>query len=613
MSDRDDKISAWKVPPSRYLTTRPAEFGLPPKPASQYVTMRDGCRLATDIYIPQGANRAQRFPTLLIFTPYYRRFETNGEVAETAPAAARYRDFFVVRGYVVAVVDVRGTGASFGTRDALRSPIERDDYAEVAQWTIEQPWSNGVIGSTGISYVGAAACFLASTGHPSVKAIAPLFGVSDIYSEQLYPGGLLSKVWTSAYDRLMLAMDHDRRDLLGQFSYYADPGLRGPHRTDDDTNGTLLAAAIEEHRSNFSLNEAASEFTFRDEGMLHDPSLTLAACSPYYYLDQISPDVPIYSVSGWFDGAGYSNGAITRFLTRNNRHDRLLLGAWDHGARTHVSPWREEAAPQFDLLAELLRFFDTHLLGRETALAQEAPIHYFDVHAEAWRSTPCWPPAHVTERFFLSAGHALTQTPGARCADSYQVDFTATSGKQTRYERLGADSIVDYYPDWTERSASLLTYETAPLTHTMSIVGHPVATLLMSFDQGDASIFVYLSEVDTTGHVHYVTEGMLRAIHRKTSAAPATYVTSWPFRTYHRTDAARVEKGITIDYVIPLMPVAWTLAKGSKLRLSIAGADAGHFVPMPYGRPPVFTIQAGMEGSSIDIPLRIRGMSGDSD
>lgn len=59
--------------------------------------------------------------------------------------------------------------------------------------------------------------------------------------------------------------------------------------------------------------------------------------------------------------------------------------------------------------------------------------------------------------------------------------------------------------------------------------------------------------------------------------------------------------------------LAWTLAKGSKLRLSIAGADAGHFVPMPYGRPPVFTIQAGMEGSSIDIPLRIRGVSGDND
>lgn len=81
------------------------------------------------------------------------------------------------------------------------------------------------------------------------------------------------------------------------------------------------------------------------------------------WIDQISPNVPIYSVSGWFDGAWYSNGAIIRYLTRDNKHDRLLLGPWDHGARTNVSPWREEEGPQFNLLAEFLRFFDTHLLG----------------------------------------------------------------------------------------------------------------------------------------------------------------------------------------------------------------------------------------------------------
>ena len=243
-------------------------------------------------------------------------------------------------------------------------------------------------------------------------------------------------------------------------------------------------------------------------------------------------------------------------------------------------------------------------MGRETEQAQEAPIHYFDVHAEAWRSTEYWPPVHDTKRFYLSAEQTLTQTPAEPSTNSFHVDFTATTGIQTRYERLGAASIVHYYPDWTDRSASMLTYETTALAHAMSIVGHPVATLLMSIDQGDASIFVYLSEVDTSGRVHYITEGMLRAIHRKISAAPDTYVTNWPFRTYHRADAARVEKGITTDYVIPLLPVAWTLAKGSKLRLSIAGADAGHFAPMPFGRPPVFTVHHGIGGSLIDVPVQ---------
>ncbi|MDR5798076.1 CocE/NonD family hydrolase [Caballeronia sp. LZ008] len=603
MSDRDDKNSAWHVPPTQYLSTRPAEFDLPLAPSSQYITMRDGCRLAADIYVPQGG-RAERFPALLIFTPYYRRFDTNGDVAEDAPAAARYRDFFVVRGYVVVVVDVRGTGASFGTRDALRSPTERDDYKEVAQWTVEQSWSNGTIGSTGISYVGAAACFLASTGHPAVKAIAPLFGVSDIYSEQLYPGGLLSKVWTQAYSDLMVAMDHDRRDLIRNFSYYEDPGLRGPHRVDDDVDGSLLAAAIKEHLSNFSLAEAAPEFAFRDEGMLHDPELTLAACSPYHYLDHIPHNVPIYSVSGWFDGAGYANGAITRFLTRRNHDDRLLLGAWDHGARTNVSPWREQEAPQFNLLAELLRFFDTHLMKLDTELDSEAPIHYYNVHAEEWKATNVWPPVAEPSRLHLSCGKMLAEVPDDVRIDEFHVDFETTSGKHTRYERLGAAGIVNYYPDWSERSASMLHYETAALSKPMSVAGHAVATLRMTVDQGDASIFVYLSEVDAEGQVFYMTEGFLRAIHRKTSSVPSNYVTAWPFRTFGRSDAARLEVGRLTDFVIPLLPVAWTLKKGSKLRVSISGADAGHFVPMPYGRPPVFSVHTGADGSFIDLPIQ---------
>jgi len=98
---------------------------------------------------------------------------------------------------------------------------------------------------------------------------------------------------------------------------------------------------------------------------------------------------------------------------------------------------------------------------------------------------------------------------------------------------------------------------------------------------------------------------MLRAIHRKTAAAPDDYVTTWPFRTYHRADASPIEKGLATDYVISLLPVAWTLTEGSKLRLSISGADAGHFVPMPHGRPPNFTIHLSVAASSIEIPVRL--------
>ena len=178
MADTDTNGAAWRVPPSAYLGRRPAEFACPDAPFSPYPTMRDGVRIAVDVYLPQqgGAGApAAKLPTVLILTPYYRRFALKaGAASENSPNAAKYRDFFVPRGYALVVVDVRGTGASFGTRDSFRSPAEREDYREIADWVVAQPWSDGVIGSTGISYLGAAALFLASTGHPAVKAIAPL-------------------------------------------------------------------------------------------------------------------------------------------------------------------------------------------------------------------------------------------------------------------------------------------------------------------------------------------------------------------------------------------------------------------------------------------------------
>src|SRR5215475_11619500 len=129
MSDRDDRGAAWRVSPSAYLARRPAEYGVPAPPRSLYLRMADGCRLAVDIYLPvtQGV---RRWPTICIFTPYYRRFKlkAGSNATEPSPNIFRYRDMFVPRGYALVVVDVRGTGASFGTRDSFRSPREREDY-----------------------------------------------------------------------------------------------------------------------------------------------------------------------------------------------------------------------------------------------------------------------------------------------------------------------------------------------------------------------------------------------------------------------------------------------------------------------------------------------------
>jgi hypothetical protein len=607
MSDYDTS-GAWKTPASRYLAAHPNRYLVSKKPVSQYVAMSDGCKLAVDVYLPHdesGRVAEGPWPTIVIFTPYYRRFVTQDAALECSPNCGRYRDAFVPQGYAVVVVDVRGTGASFGIRDALRSPTERRDYGETAEWIVNQRWSNGVIGSTGISYLGAAAVFLASTRHPSVKAIAPLFSVTDIYTDQLYVGGVLSTIWTGRYDELMVAMDHDDRAALSKFAYYGNPLYAGPKPVDEDTDGQLLAAALKEHRNNCRLNDMARELPYQHDAVSYDPSLTLDVCSPGFYGREIPADVAIYSISGWYDGMGYSNAAITRFLTLPDHQHRLLLGAWDHGARTNMSPWRDHVGSDFPMLAEVLRFFDHHLRGMPTGLDEEAKVHYFTIHDEKWQAADTWPPLAEKTLFYPDVDHTLGRRPSAGTGrDPYQVDFSASSGNQTRLERLGAVAIENYYPDWSERQGQFLNYTTAPLPTRAELTGHVTACMVLTASQPDAAVYVYVSEVLADGSCRYVTEGVLRALHREGFSDSPDYVATWPVNTFDRASAKPLVPGEPARLTFALMPVSWTFAAGSCIRISISGSDEGHGPQVPHGRPPRLEVLRGPDATCFEFPLR---------
>ena len=612
MSDRDDRGNAWHVPPSAYLAQRPAQFAVPTRPLSRHLTMPDGCRLAVDVHLPAAAPAGpaplSRFPTICVFTPYYRRFALapGASGTEPSPNIFKYRDMFVPRGYALVVVDVRGTGASFGTRDSFRSPKERDDSRAVADWIVREPWSDGRIGATGVSYLGAAADFLASTGHPAVKAIAPLFSVWDTYGDHYYPGGVLLTGLAETYEKLIRALDEDRREDLRTFSYFADPNLCGPCPVDEDADGSLARAAVAEHRGNFRMPDFITEFRFKEEPLPYDASFSSASFSPYHYAHGIRPDVAVYSVSGWMDGAGYTNGAISRHLTLPNAHKYLLLGPWDHGARVNVSPWRAQVEPEFPLLAEVLRFFDQHLAGIDAGLAAEAPVHYFTCHEEAWRAAEQWPPVgDAPGRLFLARGEALNRETGAAGSENYKVDFGFGTGSHTRYERIAAIDNRDYYGDWQGRDAALLRYTSAPLEADAELTGHVTAELWLASSEPDAAIHLYLTEVEADGRERYVTEGVLRALHRKDAPDTPAHRTKWPTHSFRRQDAAPLKPGEATRLTIALLPTSWRLRKGSRLRLAIAGADADHYAQVPHGRPPMLTLHhGGAMSSRLELPLR---------
>ncbi|MDH3667926.1 MAG: CocE/NonD family hydrolase [Paracoccaceae bacterium] len=605
MSDNPKGSDAWVIDPQTYLEGRAPSHTVSPAPRSLYLTMRDGVRLAIDIHLPQGPRPAAGFPAILIFTPYYRRFRLAGDAPEgiePSPNSANYRNMFVPRGYALVVVDVRGTGASFGCRDSFRSPAERADYEEVIEWAAGQDWCDGNLGATGISYLGAACDFAAASGHPALKAIAPISAVWDTYTDHFYPGGILLTDLASGYGRVMEALDQDDRDALSEVYYFAEPSFQGPAPVDDDPDGILLAQAIAEHAANVHIPDFLREFQFRDDSLAHDPDFTPDSFSPHAASPGFRDDLAVMAVSGWLDGA-YMNGSVSRFLSRPSGMRHLLLGPWDHGARCNASPFRRHALPEFPVLGVILRFFDEHLMGRDTGLGSEAPVHYHTMRQESWKAADQWPPVDGSRTLFLD-GDRLADTPGPDGTLGYKADYAASTGLDTRYGRLQIRNVQDYYADWDHRPGTRLRFVSQPLDHPMAIAGHPLLHLGFSADQTDACIFAYLEDIAPDGTARYVTEGQLRALHREISAPSPTYPATWPYRSFTRADARPLTPGQTVVIDFALLPVSWQFPAGHQIGLAIAGADRSNFALWPYGRPGNWTIQTGGAApSAITLPV----------
>jgi hypothetical protein len=609
MTDSAAHSSAWRVTPDAYEAANPPPYPPGCDRFSVYVAARDSTRLAVDVHLPLGRAKDARLPVIVIFTPYYRRFrlkDGHPNNVEPSPNTALYRDAFVPHGYAVVVVDVRGTGASFGARYGFRSPVERDDYSDIADWIVKQPWSNGRIGSIGISYVGAAADFLATTGHPAVKAVAPTFAVWDTYGDHFYPGGVYMSKLAVNYDGLMDALDRDDREQLKRFAYFGDPNFIGPAPVDDDPDGALVPQAVAEHAGNFDMPAFMGQLEFRDAALSYDPDYTIEKICPYFYSHNVRKDVAYLCVSGWMDGGGFMNGAINRFRSLSVANKHLLIGPWDHGARTNVSPFRTQPRSEFKLLAEVRRFFDEYLAQKDTRLKAESPVHYFTIAAERWNGAADWrAPALAHQALHLAAGSALTQRPpSADGSDVYHANYGVESGADTRYERLFAYAVESYYESWNGRDTAMLRYTGEPLAHDLEVLGHPIATLYLASSERDGVVHVYLEDVAPDGACRYVTEGLLRALHRKVADAPTNLRAVGPYHSYRRADAALMTPGEVHELKFALFPTNWLFRKGHRIRVAIAAADRRHFARIPDGRLATMTFHRSRAHSSrIELPV----------
>ena len=279
------------------------------------VPMRDGVKLATDLYLPgrNGAPAKGRFPVVLSRTPYGK----GGSLGD-----AKY---YVPRGYVVIAQDTRGRGDSEGTWHWMTD--DRQDGFDAIEWIARQPWSDGKIGMMGCSYVGATQHLAAMGRPPHLATIIPAdpsinHGLGGI----LYGGAFRLRVWNWVINNVakgsVQSRDPALKELLEQQAdnrrhYLLNLPLRRgltPLHVAPEYEDMLLA--MMEHRRN-------DDF-WRFNNIIE------------YAVEH--KDIPVFLIGGWYDLFSRSTTETYVALKKSLRGPvHLVMGPWIHGmqGRSH--------------------------------------------------------------------------------------------------------------------------------------------------------------------------------------------------------------------------------------------------------------------------------------
>jgi hypothetical protein len=594
-----------------------------PRNRAHYVQSPDGTRIAVDVWLPAELSAEERIPTVIRFTRSWRSLRFNPRppmflrLLMALRLAPRLRDpnlaeaeTFNHGGYALVVVDVRGTGASFGTRPFPWARKELLDYGHVVDWIVEQPWSNGRVGAYGTGYSGTAALLLAASRHPAVRAIAPRFPEFDPVFQLFRPGGLLNLRFVEAWSRATQGLDAG--DFCAAFGLddaacrEARTLIEGVKAVDSDPQGVLLAEAVA-GRGNADEANAIGAIEYRDQ--VGPTGAAPASISPYGVERPIEESaVPIHTWASWFDAAT-ADAALNAYRTLGNPQV-VTIGPWSHGGVQAVNPFQVMEATPAAMTAtatsqyeEILRFFDHHLKDEAPAKRE---IRYYTLGEETWKTALQWPPSgSEPQRWFLAGSGGLSREAPDQdaAADSYPVDFTASTGDHGRWRVLanGGDIV---FSDRRDADAKLLTYTTEPLSAAMELTGHPQATLELVSTETDGALLVYLEMIAPDSTVTLLTEGVLRLLHRRLSGDVPVYETHGPNRSFQRDQSRPVIPGEPFTVKLALLPLSVLVPPGYRLRIAVAGADESTFARCPAEGDPVLTVFRDRERVSyVDLPV----------
>ena len=495
--------------------------------------MRDGVRLAVDLYRPaaNGHPVDGKLPVI-----WHHTFDRQASRSPAATATYKVQDL-TRYGYVVAFVERRGLGASFGARRGYNDRIEAYDAYEINEWLAAQSWSTGKVGVVGCSNTGAAAMHVITMRPPHLGAVFAACFAWDTYDWTLR-GGIFAQ-WGTGVTR---TIEEDMR---------AAP-------VDGDESKALLRQAAEEHQKSTPLEAMWKGIPYRDDFSALTASRFWSEGSIATYAGQMQQaDVPVYIQGGWRDDLR-RDGLITfANWAPDKRH--ILIGPWLH--------CRDDGS----VTAEMLRFFDFNLKSVRNGFDRDDPIHYYTINAprgDEWRSAGTWPPSNAkSATYYLDAKGGLDATSPARknavttFEVSYQVD--CNPGKTA--------PMSPYSQPCAPKNAGLH-FTTAALKADTEVTGHPLADLWISTSATDANLFVYLEDVAPNGEVIAITDGRLRATIRKLNAPPYE-ILGLPWHRAYREDAEPLKPDTPAEMKMDLLPVSYVFKAGHRIQVTVTGAD----------------------------------------
>lgn len=457
------------------------------------IPLADGTVLRATVHRPVTEGPV---PVVLALTPY----PVNAARQEMDEQA------FVDRGLAVVVVALRGTGASEGAFVPWEGHAQ--DARDVLEWCASQPWATGAVVGWGRSYLAQTLLYLASTGHPALRAMHLAVCPGDPVDVAYRGGALLlgsSLNWVTAMSR-------------GEIGRAA---ARGEDVADD-------AAAWEELASD--LVGAARSGPFADLPLLarRFPAwrawVTHPAGDPWWGERALPPrpGIPTLYVAGWHDI--FRDLTLRQYATARHPASRLVVGPWAHGA-----PWRAigeadhgraAARGAEKLAAQAVDFLVAHATGAaapaDPAAAEPAPpVRVFVMGIDEWRDLDAWPPPAAARPWYLAPDGVLAAEPAHEAPPSTftadPADPVPTVGGTNLFEQ--GDAALGAGP-WDQRRLDgrpdLLTFVSPPLTADLTVIGDVVVHLVAATDAVDTDWVATLSDVHPDGPALGVLQGVAR-------------------------------------------------------------------------------------------------------